>query len=55
MIGVALLLVAAMSMQDFLAQETPSFSMQDPAFSKHLAVTTALHIIGGGDHRFTNY
>ena len=52
MIGVALLLVAAMSMEAFLAQEAPSFSNEDPAFSKHLAVTTALHIIGGGDHRF---
>ena len=27
---------------------------KDSAFSKHLAVTTALHIIGGGDHRSTN-
>ena len=52
MLGGALLFVAAM--QAFLAQEAPSFSTEDPAFSKHLAVTTALHIIGGGDHRFTN-
>lgn len=36
------------------ATSAPSRGSQDSAFSKHLAVTTALHIIGGGDHRFTN-
>ena len=34
--------------------ESTARGSKDSAFSKHLAVTTALHIIGGGDHRFTN-